>query len=118
MAVLSGDVNTVKTVIRCSKDNCIDRDVFGVPPLLSADRYCRVEVVRVMLEACANVDRSDTFGYTALHYAAIAGHLDVCRPLFDWGARMLPMAKIKFTPLHWTASRVHFSVVKLLVERG
>jgi ankyrin repeat protein len=117
MVVTFGEVDALKALIRCSKDNCIHDGKFDDPLLVRAARYGHVNVVRVLLEACAHVDGSDTLGYTALHYAALGGRLDVCRLLLDWGARMVP-SKTKFTPLHYAASRGHFSVVKLLVERG
>jgi ankyrin repeat protein len=71
-----------------------------------------------MLEACANPERTDTSGHTILHFAALEGRLEECRLLLDWGARILPTVGTKFTPLHWAVKMGHFSVAKLLVERG
>jgi ankyrin repeat protein len=55
---------------------------------------------------------------TALHPAAFKVHLDVCRLLLDWGAKVDPLDKWKDTPLHDAARKGPLSGVKLLVERG
>jgi ankyrin repeat protein len=57
-------------------------------------------VVRVWLEGGANVDRTEDDGFTALHYAAYYGHLDVYRLSLDWGAKVDSLNVGKDTPLH------------------
>ena len=39
-------------------------------------------------------------GFTALHYATYYGHLEVCRLLLDWGAKVDSLNVGKDTPLH------------------
>jgi ankyrin repeat protein len=77
-----------------------------------------VEVVRVLLEGGADVERADAYQYTALHAAAWNGHLEVCRLLLDWRAKVDPVDKLKHTPLLWAAKAGHLSLVMLLEERG
>jgi ankyrin repeat protein len=57
-------------------------------------------------------------GNTPLHLAADRGHLEVCRLLLDWGAKLDTMCGMKDTALHHAARFGHLPVVKLLVERG
>jgi hypothetical protein len=73
--------------------------------------------MRVLLEGGANIETGDIDKMTALHYAAIGGHLDMCRVLLDWGANVDPVNNLKNTPLHLVAKNGTLSVVKLLVER-
>jgi ankyrin repeat protein len=42
----------------------------------------------------------------------------MCRLLLDWGAKLDPVDKWKYTAQHDATRQGHFSVVKLLVERG
>jgi tankyrase len=117
-AAKSGDVNTVNMLFKCSNDNCTDDDMYGNTPLTYAAIYGHVEVVRVLLEGGANVDRAEGKGSTALHYAALYGRLDMCCLLLDWGAKVDRLNEWKNTPLHYAAENGHLSVVELLVDRG
>lgn len=65
------------------------------------------------------VNAKDNFGYTALHYAARAGHMDVCRLLLRGGAEVESGTKSgAVTPLQRAALRGKVDVVQLLVEQG
>jgi ankyrin repeat protein len=117
-AVKSGDVNTVKILFKCTNESCIGNDPYVGTPLMYAAGYDYVEVVQVLLEGGANVDRTEADGFTALHVAALNGNLDVCRLLLDWGAKVDTVNILEETPLHLAVEEGYLSVVKLLVERG
>ena len=108
----------MKILFKYNNDNCTADGVYRNTPLLYAAWYGHVNVVRVLLEGGADVDRANADQDTALHVAAQYGHLDVCRLLLDWGAKVDPLNKWRFTPLHWAALLGRLSVVELLVERG
>lgn len=47
----------------------------------------------------------DNAGYTALHYAARNGHVDICKMLIQYGANINATTKSgKATPLHKAAA--------------
>jgi ankyrin repeat protein len=78
-----------------------------------------VEVVRVLLEGGADVERVDGYNFTALHTAAHHGNLEVCRLLLDYGANVNTVGgEQKASSLHWAADGGRLSVVMLLVDRG
>jgi ankyrin repeat protein len=111
-------VNKTKILVKCAYENCTTDDYFRDIPLIIAAENNHVDVVRVLLEGGVNVERTNIFLRTALHYGAFYGYLDVCRLLLDRGAKVNPLDKWKFTPLHLAARNGHLSAVKLLVERG
>jgi ankyrin repeat protein len=118
-AAKSGDVNIAKVLFKCSSsDSCNDNDQYRSTPLTYAAIYGHMEVVRMLLEEGANIERTDGSVYTALHQAVWNGHLDVCRLLLDWGAKVDALNKARNTPLIWAAWAGHLSIAKLLVERG
>jgi ankyrin repeat protein len=118
-AIESGDVNTVKILLKSAKESCITDDEVHYTPLMFAAYKGRVDLVRLFLESGASVEITNEKLWTPLHVAAYHGQLEVCRLFLDWGAQVNPVSKRKGNiPLHSAARRGHLSVVKLLVERG
>ena len=117
-AAKSGDVNAVKFLFNYTSDICTTDDQYRNTPLIYAAANGHVEVVRVLLECGANVEKANAYQQTAIHGAAWYGYLEVCRLLLEWGAKLNPRDKWKATPLHDAARWGNLSVVKLLVEKG
>ncbi|KAH0564198.1 ankyrin repeat domain-containing protein 39-like isoform X1 [Cotesia glomerata] len=75
--------------------------------------------VKQLLAKGASASEEDSAGYTALHYAARAGHYDVCKLLLEHGARVNAITRCgRATPLHRAASRGNEDVVRLLCKFG
>ncbi|XP_046852481.1 ankyrin repeat domain-containing protein 39-like isoform X2 [Xenia sp. Carnegie-2017] len=73
--------------------------------------------VQKHLEKNSCPDIVDSAGYTALHYAARNGHIDVCRLLLRHGANPNCETRAgRATPLHRAAYGGHLEIVKLLVQ--
>ncbi|CAN0006370.1 unnamed protein product [Choristocarpus tenellus] len=75
-------------------------------------------VSKLVMEQRVDVDRSDPYGYTPLHWAAQKGHADIVRLLVGNGALVNVRDKWKRTPLHRAAKEGHVEVVKALLEAG
>ncbi|KAF2903563.1 hypothetical protein ILUMI_02636 [Ignelater luminosus] len=73
--------------------------------------------VEKLLSQGTNVDQRDSAGYTALHYAARNGHLDVCKVLLRNGADINSTTKSgRATALHRACSADKVHMVKFLLE--
>ncbi|XP_034824025.1 ankyrin repeat domain-containing protein 39-like [Maniola hyperantus] len=65
------------------------------------------------------VSSLDNSGYTALHYAARNGHVDICSVLIENGACINTQTRSgKATPLHKAAAAGKEETVKYLIQHG
>jgi ankyrin repeat protein len=93
-------------------------DIYGWTPLMRAVQGGRSETVRVLLESDATDLRArNDNGATALHYAALGGHVDMVQWLLDRGADPACSDKEGDTPLTMASARGHAAVVDLLKRR-
>ena len=95
------------------------RDAEGRTPLMSSIQSSRWDAARVLLDLPGNVEAFDEDGKTALHYAAMAGTMDVVRSLImDHGANTNKSTKLGWTPLHCAAHSWHPKVIDILGNNG
>ncbi len=64
----------------------------------------------------ASVSDRTNAGWTPLHLAATAGHIDCCRYLLAHGADVTSAGHVGITPLHLAAAYGHLDVIKALVD--
>ena len=69
------------------------------------DAEAQVACVRMLLEAGANVNASDQYQMTPLHFAANCGHAKVVAALLEAGADVNRSDSFGMTPLHWACAR-------------
>jgi ankyrin repeat protein len=72
-AAAMGDVEFVREYVRKGGDLQVLNELGGWPPLTNAAQYGRVEVVKLLVEAGAQVNYVDGCGYTALRRASLSG---------------------------------------------
>lgn len=53
---------------------------------MNAAMLGRLDIVKALIDAGADIQKKGQFGYTALHAAAQNGHLDVVQTLVKYGA--------------------------------
>lgn len=75
--------------------------------------------LRAHLAAGKDINQSDQWGLTALHYAAGNGYVATAEVLFEYGADVNRLTNVgEKTPLHLAARNNRIEMVELLVARG
>ncbi|KAJ3483392.1 hypothetical protein NLI96_g6340 [Meripilus lineatus] len=76
-------------------------------------------VHRLISSGQAHATDIDDGGVPCLHWAAINGHVDICRYLIENGADVQSQATdLLATPLQWAALQGRLPVIQLMLERG
>ena len=95
------------------------RDVCYRTPLMFAAQFGRIDTVRGLLAAGAQVNLHEKGYYTALMLAAGNGHTEVVRLLAGAGAKVNEVEITRgWTALIWAAKRGYPETVALLLELG
>ena len=110
--------------------NIDEVDKTGTTPLMICSQLGRENNCQVILECAkktkminpkALVNRVDTRNYTALHYAAEAGHENIISLLHKWQADLdkpLGIKARRITPLMLACRNGHFKTAKTLINLG
>ena len=69
-AIAKGDLQTVKKFIEYGVN--VNETSNGLTPLMTAARYNKVEILKLLLENGARINTQDDKGYTALKYATLS----------------------------------------------
>ncbi len=77
-----------------------------------------IRIVVLLIEAGADVNAKDKYGWTPLHRAARHGHIEVVKLLLEAGADVNAKGEFGETPLYRAAWRGRTEVVKLLLAVG
>ena len=73
------------------------------------------EFFAAMVTFAENKNPADAIGETPLHYAAMSGHLDVCRLLLEnCGDQKNPVSNLGRTPLDHASRNGHSAIVELI----
>ena len=106
------DLDTARLILKAGADVNLGSALFRAA-------YCNhVDVVRLLLEFRAEVDRRDKWGKTPLIAAAKEGHDECVRVLLDAGAAVDASEENGKGALYYACSAGHTSTVQLLLERG
>ena len=74
----------------------------GFTALHQAIRYRQMEIIKIIFEKGADVDKADKRGWTPLHYAAFWGLTNVVKLLLERGANPNKANDVGKTPLHFS----------------
>jgi ankyrin repeat protein len=129
-AATSGDVSRVRELLErgVPVDVLDNRDApMGKTALMHAAKNGHLDVVKVLLEASANVSAKDkavptfpeiTHAHQPLHYAAMGGNLGVINSLLAASADVNALNTFGNTPLNVAIQHGHLGAVRVLLGRG
>lgn len=89
-----------------------------VDTAFAASHYGRVEVVKLLVAAEADITVADHRGRTPLYVASLNGRSEMVKLLVDEGADITVADKHGQSPLQIASFYGHVEVVKLLVDKG
>ena len=118
-AVKSKDVALVKELIR-QGINVSELDANGDAPLVMAAYEGLTEIVRLLLEAGADVTAVDPgMKATALHAAAYAGRMEAAKLLIEYKVEIDKQGPYNgYTALHDAIWRGHVETARVIIEAG
>ncbi|XP_034609003.1 E3 ubiquitin-protein ligase MIB2 isoform X2 [Trachemys scripta elegans] len=90
----------------------------GRTALQVAAHLGRVEIVKILLQANANIDLKDEEGDAALHYAAFGNQAEVVRVLVSHGANADLLNNTKCTALYVAVNKGFTEIVRILCEHN
>jgi len=116
LAAFKGDLARIKALLGKGTDINV-QDRVGRTALHLAALHERVDVVRILLEAGAEVDVTDLrYGFRPLHFAARKGNVGACELLIKYGSDIDAQSLQGETALHLAAINVHPAVVTILLK--
>lgn len=98
--------------------NWQDEDYDGWTPLHWAVINGRVEIVRMLIEARADLDVKDIWGRGPLHYATMNGNLKIIGALIEARAILNIQDEWGYTPLHKAIMNGEIETVRMLIDAG
>ncbi|XP_031215986.1 ankyrin repeat domain-containing protein 31 isoform X3 [Mastomys coucha] len=94
------------------------RNAKGESPLHVASRGGNLSLVKVLIEAGADVNLKDNAGWTPLHKASSGGFDDVIIELLKAGANVNCENRDGIMPLHGASAGNHLKAAEILLEHG
>ncbi len=93
-------------------------EVYNMTMLHKAAWFGRVEIVRMLIDAGADLDIQNIFGKTILHVAVEGNYPEISQMLIDAGANLDIQDRDGETALHWVAWRNYSEITQMLIDAG
>lgn len=86
-------------------------------PLIEAVKAGSEDVVNLLLERKADVNLTDDWHNTALHYAVLGNNINIVKTLLKKGADINMQNKSNETPMYWAKHLKHDDIAALFQKR-
>jgi ankyrin repeat protein len=115
LAVKSGSTNVIKVLIS-TKGIDIDRpNLYDENALMFAAINNKLEIAKILISKGSSVNKT---GWTALHYAASSGHIEMLRLLLNQSAYIDAASPNGTTPLMMASKYGNDKSAKFLIQEG
>jgi len=92
-------------------------DIYAATLLIHAIQLNRTDIAEFLLRQNINLNLANSYGDTALHWAAANGHNEIARILIEKNASILAKNNNSHTPLSLAYINGHKEIVKLISEK-
>ena len=98
--------------------NVRDNSYYGCTAIMHAARNGNLKMMKVLIDARADVNKHDSYGWTPVMEAVSGGRFDIVRMLSDAGADINKQSKNGLTAVMWAAKMGNLEIVRFLIEVG
>merc|ERR1712118_600598 len=112
-----GDLQRLQEFLKDGKD-VNSKDFMGVTPLGYAVGHDQLSVVKVLIDAKANLNEVDSAGNSAVHFAAGYGRVKILEHLLARGATVSKVNQMGLTPLAAAQQNNQQQAVAILQRHG
>ena len=112
----SGALQCLKLLMSTCADLNKPCEEFGAMAVFAAAQHRHLDVVHLLIQKGADMEKADYNGRTPLCIASQNGYLDVVRLLIEKGADIDKAENDGWTPVYVPSQNGHLDVVRFLIE--
>ncbi|QPC78184.1 hypothetical protein HYE68_008936 [Fusarium pseudograminearum] len=117
-AIMEDQIELVKAIVKDGVNIDLGRGPLQTPTLSIAAGFGSTEIISILMDAGASLEKTNTVCQSPLHTAAWLGKTEAFELLCDFGADIKYTSNYGVTPLHYAASRGFCDIIQLLFDRN
>ena len=117
-AAINGDVSLVERLLQEGVPVDCAVDEVDYTALSPAAQFNRTDVIRLLLQKGADVNKRDRFGRTPVHHAARDNSTEAIAMLIEHGASINITDDEGDTPVHWAVRWNKTEAIAMLIKHG
>eukprot|EP00825_Cyclidium_porcatum_P019598 TRINITY_DN2230_c0_g1_i3.p1 TRINITY_DN2230_c0_g1~~TRINITY_DN2230_c0_g1_i3.p1 ORF type:complete len:744 (-),score=143.38 TRINITY_DN2230_c0_g1_i3:71-2302(-) len=121
-AARKGDTKSLNMLVNCGHQINEKKTIFGIAPIHnSIENYHKThndESLKYIISCNADIDISDSNGWTPLHYACEKGEINVVKLLIQNKTNIHKFSNKGYQPIHIAALNDQAEIIEELIKRG